>query len=302
MPTALENAVDALSDQSAALPDALRRLLVVARRVRADSLASWIGNELSGYGLGDTLPSYRSAAGMPVALRFVGPMQSSVTRHFSVNELPSELRAAVEAVAIREPLAACVALAGADRDPELSLPHFWVTRYRELAEHRKAARIEMMMLDAAAVQFPRTHLLGVLDRIRTAALELTLSLEDTSPEAGSPGGPTVTNDVDLARAVSIGVVNVFGALAIGEGAQAFQITPGDIAALLTAAGRYLDKSGVQELANAIEADGKVAGSATKEVLERVKRGSLAVVAGMTVNGAYDGLLQILQMAFPGFGG
>jgi len=301
--TALENAIDALSDQSVSLPDALRRLLVVARRIGADTLADWIGHELNGYGPSDTLPPYRSCTGLPVALRFVGPYQSSSTRTFSVLEMPQELPS-IEAVALREPLGSCVALAALEEDPELSLPIYWVTRYRELAHQDKAVHIKMMELDHAAVRFPRTHLLGVLDRVRTMGLELALSLEDVSPDVGSPGGPTVATNLDLARVVSIGTMNVFGAganVAIGDGAQALQISPGDVSALLAAAAQYLEDGGVRELEAAIDEDGKVAGPATRGVLERVRHGAFALVAGVTVNGAYDGLLHLLRMAFPGFG-
>jgi hypothetical protein len=303
MATALENAVDALSDQSVPLPDALRRLLVVARRIGAGTLADWIGHELNGYGPSDTLPPYRSTTGLPVALRFVGPYQSSSTRTFSVLEMPQELRPSIEAVALREPLGSCVALAALEQDPELSLPIYWVTRYRELAHQDKAVHIEMMELDHAALRFPRTHLLGVLDRIRTMGLELALSLEDVSPDVGSPGGPTVATNLELARVVSIGTMNVFGAganVAIGDGAQALQITPGDVSALLAAAARYLEDGGVRALEVAIEEDGKVAGRATRGVLEKVRNGAFALVGGMTVNGAYDELLHLLRMAFPGF--
>lgn len=305
MPTALENAVDALSDQTVQLPDALRRLLVVARRIRASTLAEWIGHELNGYGPDDTIPTYRSSLGLPVVLRFVGPFQSSITRTFSILEIPEELRPTVEAVALREPLASCVALAGGEQDPELAFPIFWVTRYRQLVEQDKAVHIEMMTLDHAAARFPRTHLLGVLDRIRTTALELALSLEDASPEVGSPGGPTVATNEEVARAVNIGVLNVYGAganLVIGENAKIVQIDPGDVPALLAAAACYLEDAGVQALGDAIEADGKVPGSATKAVLEKVKRGAIGAAAGISVNGAYDGLMHLLRMAFPDFGG
>jgi len=301
--TALENAVDALSNPGVPLPDALRRLLVVARRIGADTLADWITHELNGYGPSDALPPYRSSRGLPVALRFVGPYQSSSTRTFSVLEMPQELQPPTEALALREPLGSCVALAALDNEPELALPIQWVMRYRELAHQNKAVHIEMMELDHAALRFPRTYLLGVLDRIRTMGLELALSLEDVSPDVGNPGGPTVATNPDLARVVSIGTMNVFGPganVAIGDGAQAVQIAPGDVSALLAAAAQYLEADGVRALEAAIEEDGKVAGPATRGVLERVRNGAFALIGGMTVNGAYDGLQHLIRMAFPGF--
>ncbi|HRL47966.1 MAG TPA: hypothetical protein PLK46_05835 [Propioniciclava sp.] len=305
MPNALENAVDALSDPNVALPDALRRLLVVARRIGADALADWIGHELNGYQAGDPLPSYRSATNVPVALRFAGPFQSNVTRTFSVLELPDELRSTMDSVAIREPVASCVALAAGDQDPELPFPIFWVLRYRELAELNQAPGFQMMQLDHAAARFPRTHLLGVLDRIRTTGLDLALSFEDVSPNVGSLGGPTIDTDTELARVVNIGVINVFGEranVAVGEGAQALQVNPGDVPALLEAAAHILEPEGVEALKAALDQDAQAAGPATRGFLLKVKEGAVGLVAGIGVNGAYDGLLHLLQSAFPGFSG
>lgn len=49
MTTALEAAIDALSDPSVTMPDALRRLLVVSRRIGAEELTAWLRGELNGY-------------------------------------------------------------------------------------------------------------------------------------------------------------------------------------------------------------------------------------------------------------
>jgi hypothetical protein len=56
MPTALESAVDALSDPNVAVADALRRLLVVSRRIGAGDLSRWLMGELSGFGADEGSP------------------------------------------------------------------------------------------------------------------------------------------------------------------------------------------------------------------------------------------------------
>ena len=76
MPTALEQAIASLSDPQTTLADALRRLLVVSRRIGADDLTKWIRSELDGYATSGEAPEYRQAKGLSVTVRFDGPMNS----------------------------------------------------------------------------------------------------------------------------------------------------------------------------------------------------------------------------------
>jgi hypothetical protein len=66
MTTAMERAVDALSDPSVGLPDALRALLVVSRRIEATELTTWLRGELDGYGPATAVPAYREGGNLPV--------------------------------------------------------------------------------------------------------------------------------------------------------------------------------------------------------------------------------------------
>lgn len=92
MTTALEMAIEALSDPSVTLPDALRRLLVVSRRIGADDLSDWVRGELNGYPLDGELPTYRAGKHLPIKLRFDGPMQSSATRLVTAGPVPASAR------------------------------------------------------------------------------------------------------------------------------------------------------------------------------------------------------------------
>lgn len=244
MATALSLATESLSDPALSLPDALRRLLVVARRRRSEQLTTWIKNELDGYGRQDLLPEYRPSAQMPVRLKSHLMMREVATQTFSWVEIPEELRVDPQLLGMREPVAEMISLAGGGNDPTLDLPLAWVARYRALAEQGKAAHYEMSELASASVVFPKTHLQGVLDRIRTAALDLALELEEVSLDVGTNEGPKVSDEPRLAHTVNLFSTHVYGDhsnVTSGQGGTAVQVITGDVASLLEAARQYLDE-------------------------------------------------------------
>lgn len=59
-----------------------------------------------------------------------------------------------------------------ENSPELSLPLIWVDEFRRLGNEGKAPRVEMMELASACRVLPRTHLEGIVDRVRTSALDV----------------------------------------------------------------------------------------------------------------------------------
>lgn len=311
MSTALENAVDALSDPKVAVGDSLRRLLVVSRRINAAELSSWLLGELSGFSISDEVPVYRSGAHLPLKLQFDGPMGSSTTMTLTRKELPSQLTRGMEVLAFREPVAELEALSQGKRDPELALPVRWVALYRHLVSEGRVPSVEMMVLNRAAVGMPRTHLTGILDRVKSTALDLALSLEDVSPEAGRAGGPTVISEPALAQQITLQMTHIYASqnstvtlgdnatVAPGDGAVAMRVELGDVEGLLRAARQLLDTEAVAALAEALEADGEKPADATLTFLNRVKAGGYGLVGGLTSNGAYDGLVHLLQQAFPG---
>lgn len=310
MASALERAVGALSDPEVGLPDALRALLVVSRRIEATELTAWLHGELDGYGAGVSVPSYRESRGLPIDLQFEGPFGSSAKHSLYPRELPDALREAVQDQDIRAPVAELVELSQGERDPIWPLPVQWVLLYRELAEHRQAPTYEMMQLNQAAVKIPSTHLKGILDRIKTAALELALSLEDVSLEAGAAGGPTVVDEPRLAQQVTIHLTQLYAdgatftlgdnaTVASGAGAMAVTISAGDVEGLLKAARALVGVEGARELAQALADDGGQPGPQTRTFLHRVKQGGVVLAGGITTNGAYDGLVALLGQVFGG---
>lgn len=239
MPTALETAIDALSDPDVAAADALRRLLVVSRRIGADGLTEWLRGELSGFAVGDVVPAYRTGSHLPIKLRFDGPMGSADTMTLSPRELPPELTDGMERLAFREPVAELEALSQGERDPEMPLPMQWVALYRHFVEQGSVPHIEWMILNKASIGMPSTHLKGILDRVKSTALDLALSLEDVSSEVGTAGGPTVATDSRLAQQITLHLTQIYSGdnatIAAGDSATANRIEVGDISAVLTAA-------------------------------------------------------------------
>lgn len=310
MPSAIERAIDDLSDASVALPDALRRLLVVARRIGADDLAAWLTGELNGYDADAVLPAYRMAAQLLIKLRFDGMLGSSANMRVMGSELPDEISAFLDDMGFREPAAELEALSGGDRDLELPLPTSWVGRYRQLASDGRVPRWQGYVLNDAAVVIPGSHLKGLLDRIRSTALDLALSLEHVAADAGDNGGPTVSTQPQLGQAITVHLTQLFanGAnitigdhanVASGVGATLVQLVAGDLSALIAAASHLLSVQGVGELSAALDSDGGQPGDATRSFLSRVRSGAVVLASGVATNAAYDGLLALIHQVFPG---
>jgi hypothetical protein len=237
-------------------------------------------------------------------LKFDGVRGASTTMTVGQAELPSQLTNGMDRLAFREPVAELEALSQGSGDPEMGLPMQWVMLYRHFAGEGKVPRIEWMVLNEASVGMPKTHLKGILDRVKSTALDLALSLEDVSADVGTTHGPTVATNPQLAQQITIHMTQIYAladntTVAAGEGATAVRVEAGDIAGLLRAAGELLDEDGVSALAKALKADANEPAEATRTFLDKVKAGGYGLIGGLTSNGAYDGLLHLLRQVFPG---
>jgi hypothetical protein len=302
----MERAIDALSDPDVSIADAMRRLLVVARRIGATDLSDWIRQELEGYESREGTPDYRGSRALPIAVRFDGYGGASTTRRMSRRDLPAELSNVMDDFKFVMPLAELEALANDDgeNDPQTQLPAYWLQRFRELAEENRVPHMTMYVANHAAIEVPRTYLRGMLDRIKTVALDLALNIEDASPDAGDSGGPTVDTEPAIREAVASHMTVIYAnnsnvSVASGAGAAAVQIQIGDLEGLLAAARSILDEDGVADLETALHEDGDEPGASTRGFLDRVRSGSYTLAGGLTVNGAYDGLVALLSQVFPG---
>lgn len=312
MSSALERAIDALTGPAATTAEALRSLLVVARRIEADDVSAWLRAELGGFEAGADVPAYRVIPQPPIEVHFDGFGGSWRKLTTYPHELGEELGSAAQNMQLRQPVAELVELAGVDDVVRSQLPMLWVMRYRALAERGEVPYLEMMLANSASISLPRTYITGVLDRIKSVALELALDIESASRDAGRADGPTTSSDADLARAVESRMTTIYAtnstitvgdraAVATGERSTAGQtvVQVGDVSGLLDAARGLLSEDGINALKEALESDGGEPSSATRSFLDRVKAGAYGLAAGVTANGAYDGLVNLLTEVFPG---
>lgn len=185
----LARAIEGLSTPGVDLPDALRWLFVVSRRLRAEDLTTWLRAELDGYPDSRPAPPYRTAEGLPIELHFVGMMHSSDKIRVTGADLPEDIGAALRKQPMRQPVAELAALAAGDSEVGGDLPPGWIHLYRQhIEESGSVPHISTMVLNHARILVPRTYLLGILDRVKSNALDLALDLEQVAADAGDTGG------------------------------------------------------------------------------------------------------------------
>ena len=303
-----ERAIATLSNPEVSIADALRQLLVVARRIGADEVMTWLRSELEGYKDNAVVPDYRDGTSFPITVRFGGPMRSLEKLQISASELPADLRAVLTNFSLGMPVAEMEALANADGEgsPRLPLPTRWVMLYREAVEQQTVPGLLLHVANEAYISIPKTYLAGLLDRVKTVAPGLALDIEGVSTEAGASGGPTVNSEPALGETVASHMTMIFAhnssvSVASGPGATAVQLQAGDVPGLLREAGKLLAEDGVEALRDALKDDGDKPAEATRGFLDRVKAGAYGLAGGLTTNAAYDGLLALLHQVFPGLG-
>ncbi|NHA69974.1 AbiTii domain-containing protein [Phycicoccus flavus] len=301
MDSPLERAVDALTDTERDLPSALRTLVVVARRLKSEPLIGWLDHELNGYPGGADVPTYRQMGLLPVRVTFTGPGGSSYSPMLDQASLPEQLRPGAHD--LRQSVADLTSLAEsgdseADQRLGMPLPLYWVTLLREAGERGEGPRVEFMVPESALLLVPRNGLRGALDSVRTSALNLALDLEEVDPQAGTAGH----DSAEAQQAGDTFITNVYGtagAVTQGPGATTLVLHAGDVDGLLARVGEVLDAEGVAALRDGLRGDGGTPGTRTTAVLDRIRTASAHVVAGVSGNAAYNLMVGLLAMVFPG---
>lgn len=141
----------------------------------------------------------------------------------------------------------------------------------------------------------RQHLRGLLDTVRSKALEFALDLQAVDPEAGTAGGPTVDTDPTLSTTIYNVTNNIYGHGAnIAAGTHIKQravVKAGDAAGLIAAAqAAGLELSDAEEYVAAVKADGRTDGPRTSRFLERVRSGGITLAGNVTANIAAQQLI------------
>lgn len=248
--TLLTDIQTAATDPSTSTSDLLRKCQILAFRLRHEPFKQWVAHELNGYPDKSTLPSYRGPFQADLKADTHGAFGAGV-RNIGVPDwsIPEEVVQQVKEMAFYEGVGGLESLvAEAKRADQSAVALEFSTDL--------AVRTEVVVNQQTVrlwKQLPVTVVSGILDVIRSKALEFVLEIEAANPDAGAAA--TTEPPIPLSQTdVIFNTVILGGQNAIGPGATV-NVTPGDIGSLLA----YLEAQGVSvedraELETSLRAD------------------------------------------------
>lgn len=295
----LDDIIDGATDDSVSTSNLLRKVQVAAARLGAEEVVTWVKRELNGYPSVDNLPPYRSARDMIVQGVFTGPMRSTLTHDLPRPIVDAENWSRWFRSAFVHPVAELEAFAAEEGDSRFEWPTYIVKRY----EATETFRFEYHVLYSVHQVLTRQMLRGLVDSIRTAALDFAIALQLANPDAGSVGGPTIESDSKVASVVYNVTNNVTGHgtnIAAGSSiTQTSTINTGDRDGLREELAKVgLDAAAADEFADALDADGSIEGAQVKSFLARVKSGAVKVSTDVGIK-IVTGQLAALAMEYLG---
>ena len=187
----LDDIIDARADSTVAASDLLRKVQVAAHRLGAADVVAWVKSELTGYGTDSPLPEYRMRAAEVVGV-YTGPMQQ--VREFNLSVRLSSLDR-WWTVEMRQPVMEIQAFAEAEGNLSRKWSAYAVHEY----EQSKLFALEFFGLYKAHHVITPQSLRGVIDVIRSKALEFALELQSADPDAGPLAARRSTNPLWLAH-------------------------------------------------------------------------------------------------------
>ncbi|PCC49283.1 hypothetical protein [Brevibacterium aurantiacum] len=297
--TLLDDVVGQASEGEAVV--VLRKLMIVAHRLQAVPLLAWVKNELNGYSSGDDLPTYRGPIHANVEAVITGPMGNRGTNTLSSHGVPSEFEGLFE-VAFREPLASLEALAQSSDSAGIPWDPAMVGLYNQWIEEGKVPFLQYWGVYSARRMISQSTLQGVVDIVRTKALEMTLDPQAEFPDAGEVGGPTIEEPAVEATVTHI-TNNIYGnvnAMAQGQDVrQKVTVKTGDLVGALTAAKAFLADDAIAELSQVLTAAGDAAEKRGRlmRFVGAVKSGTVTLAGGVASNFAADGILEVGNQFF-----
>jgi hypothetical protein len=300
--TKLTEIIDAASDDTFTTSNLLRKVQTVAHRLQAENLGQWSQRELFGYKKGDPVPAYRGPFPTPVTGTWSGPGGNGLTNTVSAAGLPEDFVNTYFRATILQPVADLEILSSSDQNPGMSWDPYIVQAYGQLvAEKRGGASFYLMELISARQTMPQNVIRGIIDSVRTTALQFALELEQVSPQAGEPNGPTTANP-EVKQ-----VTNNFNFTINGDGNniaagtdihQKATVKKGDLESLVRAAVQFgLQPEAVEDLRVAVTADGPQPADRTSNFIARVRAGGYALAGGVSSNIAADGIMQAVGAFF-----
>ena len=283
---------DAASD---GIPTAvlLRRIKVLAVRLKTPPLAQWVQNELDGYEPDDVLPDYRGPFDSEPLGMFSGPFGSSMTNvgmpKIGIDADSRDTFEPFYTFSIRQGLPSIEQfLAGSANGMQFNWPADAVAYVNTLINSGKIHWYEMHGLVAAHNPISRTILSDIVATVRNRVLDLALGIEAEDPSAGDPAKATIAPE-QVATIYNTVVHGGNVAVGASDFTQIINTRPTSLNDLLS----RLESVGVPadlraDLAAAIEADGEPSGAPGEEVTGWL--GRAAAWAGTQASNAGSGAL------------
>lgn len=279
----------------------LRKLMIVAHRLGAESLLSWVKGELNGYDDADSIPDYRGPLNVSVQAVITRPGGGKGTNTLSPHGMPDGFDALFK-VWFTDPLAVLEGLAKSKKGVSFPWDPTVVGLYNRWIEDGSVPFIRYWGVYSAHKAVPQASLKGIIDVVRTKALELALDLQAEFPDAGEKDGPTVENPNVQATVTTI-VNNIYGSVTgFAQGhnvTQKVRVTTGDLDGALDSARQFLGQDGLTQLRAVLDASGSDDDKRSRldKFVRAVKGGSVALVTGVTTDLAATGLLEIATQYF-----
>lgn len=283
--TILDEILEASTNASVPTPDLLRKVQIAAHRLGALEVERWVRSELSGYD-DENLPDYRVRH-----TNVIGKFYS-----FGPREMTQQLTAKPEGceswwiVKMQQPILELFELSQGENDASRPWSAAQVLHY----EQSKVFGYEDWSLNNAWNVITRQSLKGMVDVVRTKAMEFALELQGQFPDAGSVGGPTVVTAPDLASSV-----NNFYTTVIGDGVnvangqnvhQTSTVNKGDEKGLIAALKELgLSKADRDIFVGVVKEEQSADGPKTKGFLARVESGAVSIGAKVTSSVAVSAL-------------
>jgi hypothetical protein len=265
----LDEIQGAATDPSHSLSNMLRKCQILAFRLRHQPFKEWVAHELNGYPDDAMLPDYRGSLRGEIKADLAGAFGASAKNvAVPLTNIPEQVRERAaefkfyQGVAMLESL-----IADAKRTGDTRLMSPFSPELAAMTPVWQGYQAISMWLEV-----PVASVAGILDQVRSRALEFVLEIEAENPEAGeatAAGGPPIP----AARTDYIFNTTIYGGnVAVGPSA-AVNVAAGDLHSLLD----YLKSVGVdaadrEALAGAIAADADEAekpGSRVRDWLGRM---------------------------------
>lgn len=219
-----------LTRETATLPNTLRKARVLAHELQSQELRDWVSNELGGYPVEATVPSYRQFR-LPVFGTFHGPRKRIIEQAIPTYDydLPEGAKDFLDSLTVVEGIAALGALIEyGDKMHRRPLPVEITLSLQSIV-----CMTEGMVLHEMYHQIPRYIFTGILDSVKSKLLDFILDLQEKEVTAerlnnGDADRETVRNAV---------TINIYGGRnVVGAGGsvhQEFSIREGDVDSLIS---------------------------------------------------------------------